>query len=41
MTPGEVMNLGKEAAFEMAILAPLVGMVILVSVLGNVAQVAY
>ena len=34
------MNLGKEAAFEMAyILAPLVGMVILVSVLGNVAQV--
>ncbi|MEE2787640.1 MAG: flagellar biosynthesis protein FlhB [Myxococcota bacterium] len=40
ITPGEVMNLGKEAAFEMAyIMAPLVGMVVLVSILGNVAQV--
>ena len=40
VTPGEVMGLGKEAVMEMAmVLAPLVILVVLVSILGNVAQV--
>ena len=42
MTPDRVMQLGEDAVFDMAyILAPLIGLVFAVSILGNVAQVGF